>query len=59
MLSIGQLDRRIVVQSPTDTRDDYGGKQKSLELFTIYGLMQTGSQVIEKKNLKSKFKELI
>ena len=28
MLSIGQLDRRIVVQSPTYTRDDYGEETK-------------------------------
>ena len=36
MLSIGQLDRRIVVQSPTDTRDDYGGETKVFG--TLYNL---------------------
>ena len=36
MLSIGQLDRRIAVQSPTDTRDDYGGESKVYD--TTYNL---------------------
>ena len=36
MLSIGQLDRRIEVQSPNYTEDDYGGQSKVY--VTIYTL---------------------
>jgi len=37
MLSIGQLDRRIEIQSPTYTKDDYGGETKVYAtLYTLW-----------------------